>query len=98
MFCRSSKPLLLEALKEGRDIKLVLTYRRRAVHKPDERHGRFLPRRSGARLAQPRPRERGKPEGGEDIAPPHAIASPARPKPIKVLFLRALEPTDTGGA
>ena len=29
---------------------------------------------------------------------PVAIASPARPKPIKVLFLRALEPTDTGGA
>ena len=93
------EPLLLEALKEGRDIKLILTDRRRAVHKPDERHGRFLPRRSGARLAQPRPRERGKPEGGDDIAPPHAIASPARPKPIKVLFLRApLEPTGTCGA
>src|SRR5438067_491603 len=72
------EPLLLEALKEGRDIKLILTDRRRAVHKPDQRHGRLLPRRSSARLAQRRPRERGKPECGDDIAPPHAIASPTR--------------------
>ena len=83
------EPLLLEALKKGRDKKLVLADPRRAMHKPDERRGRFLPRRSGARLAQPGPRDRGKPECSDDIAPPHAIASPARPEPIKVLVLRA---------
>jgi hypothetical protein len=50
------------------------------MHKTDQRCRRFLPRRSRARLAQPGPREYGKPECGDDIAPPHAIASPALAK------------------